>query len=63
MQSSTNGPSGHENQGVVYVLFRVFNLGRRSMGVVLYVDPEEHRRAGRLSFKRDKWTVVPTDTV
>ena len=60
MQQSTNGPSGDQNQHVIYIIFRVYNLGRQSMGLKLYVDPEEHRRQGKLSFTTDKWTVVPS---
>lgn len=60
MQRTTNGPLGDRNLGEVYIIFRVFNLGRGSMGLSLYVDPEEHRRKGTLRFTTDKWTVVPS---
>lgn len=30
------------------------------MGVKIYVDPEEHRRSGRLQFSTDKWAVTPS---
>ena len=59
MQSLTNGPLGDKNQDEVYVIFRVYNLGKANTALMVYVDPEEHRRAGRLLFKSDKWTVVP----
>ena len=44
MQSLTNGPLGDENQDEVYVIFRVYNLGKVNTAVMVYVDPEEHRR-------------------
>ena len=60
MESATNGPHGNENQDVVYALFRVFNLGRSSMGLKIYVDPAEQRRLGKLSFTSDNYAVTPT---
>jgi hypothetical protein len=60
MENSTNGPTGDQNQTVVYVLFRVFSLGRSSMGLKIYVDPAEQRRVGKLSFTSEKYAVAPT---
>jgi hypothetical protein len=43
----------------IYVIFRVYNLGRENMNVKIYVDPEAHR--GRsLEFSAHQWTVTPT---
>jgi len=43
----------------VYIIFRVFNLGRNNMSVKLYVDPEGHRLRGDLLFEPQTWTVKP----
>jgi hypothetical protein len=44
--------------GKIYVIFRVYNLGRETMNMQIYVDPEAHR--GRtLAFKAHTWTVKP----
>lgn len=53
MRMTTNGPSGCDNQDAVYVVFRVFRLGTESTGLRIYVDPEEQRRTGKLTFKTD----------
>jgi len=42
----------------IYVIFRVYNLGRETMNMQVYVDPEAHR--GRtLAFTEHTWTVKP----
>ncbi len=42
----------------IYVIFRVYNLGRDSLNMRIYVDPEAHR--GRdLEFAEHTWTVTP----
>jgi hypothetical protein len=43
----------------IYVVFRVYNLGRDSLNVKVYVDPEAHRRQGSLEFAQHTWTVTP----
>ena len=60
MERTTNGPQGNENQSAVYTLFRVFGLGRSSMGLKIYVDPAEQRRLGKLAFTAEMYAVVPT---
>lgn len=60
MESTTNGPQGNENLGAVYTLFRVFDLGKSSMGLKIYVDPAEQRRLGKLAFTSEKYSVTPT---
>jgi hypothetical protein len=59
MQRSTNGALGNQSQGVIYAIFRVYNLGKSKTAVKIYVDPEEHRRTKMLRFSTEKWTVVP----
>jgi hypothetical protein len=60
MEEKTNGPQGDQNHTAIYALFRVFNLGRSSMGLKIYIDPAEQRRLGKLSFTSEKYSVVPT---
>lgn len=59
MKRTSNGPLGDSNQSEIYAVFRVFNLGKDSIGLRIYIDPEEQRRAGKLKFTADKWVVVP----
>ncbi|KIW90948.1 uncharacterized protein Z519_08731 [Cladophialophora bantiana CBS 173.52] len=41
----------------IYVLFRVFIVGRDVPGVRIYVDPEAMRRKGDLTFTAETWSV------
>jgi hypothetical protein len=59
MQKTTNGPLGNDKQDKIYTIFRVFNLGNESMGLRIYIDPEEQRRVGKLKFTTKKYAVVP----
>lgn len=59
MQENTNGPSGNDKQDNIYTIFRVFNLGKESTGLKIYMDPEEQRRLGKLKFTTKKYAVVP----
>jgi hypothetical protein len=43
----------------IYVIFRVYDLGRDSLNVKIYVDPEAHRRGLSLEFTQHTWTVAP----
>jgi len=43
----------------IYMLFRVYDLGKDSMNVKIYVDPEAHRRSRSLEFTQHTWTVRP----
>jgi hypothetical protein len=38
----------------VYLIFRVFNLGRTNMSVKIYANPERH-----LEFRQRAWSVRP----
>ncbi|KAE8447535.1 hypothetical protein EG329_010665 [Mollisiaceae sp. DMI_Dod_QoI] len=51
-------PAGRAT-GKIYIICRVYNLGRENLNVRIYVDPEAHR--GRtLAFETHTWTVRPT---
>lgn len=41
----------------IYVVFRVYNLGKENLNVRIFVDPEAHRGAGDLLFEEHTWTV------
>ncbi|PWY95999.1 hypothetical protein BO94DRAFT_601049 [Aspergillus sclerotioniger CBS 115572] len=60
MQEMSNGKSQSENADVVYVIFRVYDLGQRSMNVKVYVDPEVRRVREELVFTAESWSVVPS---
>lgn len=60
MRESTNGASGNQNQSVIYTVFRVYNLGKNTTALKIYIDPEEHRRTNTLRFSEEGWTVVPS---
>lgn len=40
----------------LYVLFRVYGLESGRIGFKLFVDPEEARRRGQLTFEAEGWT-------
>lgn len=45
--------------GSIYMIFRVFDMGKRSIGVRIYMDPDQMRLDGTLRFSADRWTVTP----
>jgi len=45
----------------VYVILRVFNLGKSDVGVKLYVDPMAAKQRGELDFSVDTWAVKQLD--
>ncbi|KAJ3567402.1 hypothetical protein NPX13_g6776 [Xylaria arbuscula] len=59
MRTKSNGPGGKEKQDSIYVVFRVFNLGKSSMGCAIYVDPDAMRVKAALNFRAETWSVVP----
>ena len=56
-QHSHSRPGYAEDIKAVYVILRVFNLGKESMGVKVFVDPESMRLAGELDFEAETWRV------
>jgi hypothetical protein len=57
MVETSNGLEGDQDQSTIYALFRVFNLGRSSMGPKIYIDPAEQKRFGKLIFTAEKYAV------
>ncbi len=47
-----------ETAAEVYVIFRVYNLKKDSMGLRIFVDPEKDRLRNRLLFESQAWTVA-----
>lgn len=43
----------------IYLIFRVHHLGKRNMGVQVYVDPEGMRQEGSLVFRSESYSVRP----
>ncbi|KAI1342846.1 hypothetical protein F5Y15DRAFT_412522 [Xylariaceae sp. FL0016] len=48
------------NTIIIYVIFRVYNLGQDNMGLRIYLDPESLRLSGHLDFTTEQWSIVPT---
>jgi hypothetical protein len=44
----------------IYVVFRVYYLGKESMGLKMYVDPESLRQEQRLVFSPESYSVYPS---
>ena len=52
-----------DNTDTIYMIFRVYNLGRadQPLGLKVYLDPETLRLANQLEFTARSWSVVPGD--
>ena len=59
MQEMSNGETQSDNMDMVYVIFRVYNLGQQGMRMKVYVDPEIMRVREELLFTAEGWLVVP----
>jgi hypothetical protein len=44
----------------IYAIFRVFDLGKESLALKIYIDPESHRQSSTLWFEAEKWSVKPS---
>jgi hypothetical protein len=42
----------------IYMICRVYNLGKEALNVKLYVDPDAHRDQA-LVFEPQSWSVIP----
>jgi hypothetical protein len=49
-----------ESSDEIYIIFRVYQLNKETMGVRIYIDPESLRQQGRLVFTADSYNVVPS---
>ncbi|KAL2828008.1 hypothetical protein BDW59DRAFT_178954 [Aspergillus cavernicola] len=59
MQNMSHVNPNPGGQASVYVIFRVYNLGRDSTAMKVYVNPGLMEEKGELVFTTDKWSVVP----
>ncbi|KAF4212811.1 hypothetical protein CNMCM5878_000675 [Aspergillus fumigatiaffinis] len=59
MQTMRHVDTDPDNQASVYVIFRVYNLGRDSVGMKVYVNPGLMEARGELVFTTETWSVVP----
>lgn len=53
-------PNPQEN-ATVYVIFRVYNLGKDNMSLRIYIDPEVLRRQDELRFTPESYSVTPVN--
>ncbi|KAH9997392.1 hypothetical protein F4779DRAFT_606565 [Xylariaceae sp. FL0662B] len=58
MCDMSNGLAGTENADKIYVVFRIFNLGRESMDYAVHIDPYVMKQKGTLKFTAETWSVV-----
>lgn len=57
MQRMTLTPG--QSAAEVYIIFRVFNLGKEGLNLKVYVDPEAYGQRNELVFEPQSWTVTP----
>ena len=43
----------------IYIILRVYNLGREDMDVKVYVDPMAWKKNKQLVFTAETWSIVP----
>ncbi|KAI1353752.1 hypothetical protein F5Y01DRAFT_50390 [Xylaria sp. FL0043] len=59
MREHVNAIDSSTDDPTIYIIFRVFNVDRDSIGVKLYLDPEKLRRNGLLVFREQVYCVTP----
>jgi hypothetical protein len=47
----------------IYVIFRVYNLGKDNMSLRIYVDPDALRRQDVLRFTAESYSVTPVNHI
>lgn len=51
---------GAESSNKVYIIFRVYDIGRvGNLGLQIYLDPETLRLSQQLEFTAETWSVKP----
>lgn len=63
MQKYTFGHPNPQEVNTIYVVFRVYNLGKDNMGLRIYVDPDALRRQDVLRFTAESYSVTPVDDI
>ncbi|KAF7558422.1 hypothetical protein G7046_g5742 [Stylonectria norvegica] len=59
MAEYSNAETSEAASAVVYMILRVYNIGKPNIGVKVYMDPEKLRKDGMLVFTEESWSVVP----
>ncbi|KAI3332631.1 hypothetical protein F4824DRAFT_474516 [Ustulina deusta] len=59
MREHTNAVNSSADSPTIYVIFRVFNVDKDSIGLKIYMDPEKLRCDGLLVFTEQAYAVTP----
>lgn len=59
MRDRTIGPYRADNNCSIYIIFRVFKLCEKEIGMRLFVDPEGMRQRRELEFDAETYEVTP----
>lgn len=58
MRDESNKAAINRVTDKLYVIFRVYSLGRNSIGLRVLVDPESMRQLNTLEFTTQTWSVA-----
>ncbi|KAK7968722.1 hypothetical protein PG988_007795 [Apiospora saccharicola] len=61
MQRQSIHNASQQSPDRIYLIFRVYNIGRSSIGLRILMDPEHLKQAGTLEFTASTWSVVIRD--
>ncbi len=59
MREHTNAVNSSADSPTIYVIFRVFNVDKDSIGLKIHMDPEKLRCDGLLVFTEQAYAVTP----
>lgn len=63
MQKYTFDHPNPTEVSTIYVIFRVYNLGKDNMSLRIYVDPDALQRQGELRFTAESYSVIPVNDI
>ncbi|KAK6840970.1 hypothetical protein PG987_001830 [Apiospora arundinis] len=61
MQRQSIHNASQQSPDRIYLIFRVYNIGRSSIGLRILVDPEHLKQTGTLEFTANTWSVIIRD--
>ncbi|KAK8097421.1 hypothetical protein PG984_016560 [Apiospora sp. TS-2023a] len=61
MQRQSIHNASQQSPDRIYLIFRVYHIGRSSIGLRILMDPEHLKQAGTLEFTASTWSVVIRD--
>ncbi|KAK8875288.1 hypothetical protein PGQ11_005802 [Apiospora arundinis] len=61
MQRQSIQNASQQSLDRIYLIFRVYNIGRSSIGLRILVDPEHLKQTGTLEFTASTWSVIIRD--